>query len=251
MRIGMILRISTSFPTDIRVEKEARALCGAGFEVDVLCQRVSAGEASRETLGYGLAIHRSDIQKDGPLRRALDSYRWALTGRLFVGSWVGPIRQFIDEFRPDVLHCHDLGMLPTVLAVADERGLAVVGDAHEHYPELRAVYEATTRPLRRLRLKLIGNTAKWRRLEGEAFGRCRRVIVVGPESARPFIEHHGIHEGRIVVVRNTEDETTFRVGEPDPAIVERHAGAWAATYVGHVSPLRGIGSTAGPARSSD
>ena len=236
----MILRTSTSFPTDIRVEKEARALCGAGFDVAILCQRVSPDEASRETLDYGLAIHRADIPPRGALARIASSYRWALTGTLFHRGWVGPIRRFIDDFRPDVLHCHDLSVLPTVLAVADERGLPVVGDAHENYPELRAVYEATTRPLRRLRLRLIGNTAKWRRLEGAAFGRCRRVIAVGPESARPFTEHHGIPESRIVLVRNTEDETTFDVHDADPAIVERYAGAWVASYVGHVAPLRGI-----------
>jgi hypothetical protein len=39
-KIGMILDVERPFPPDIRVEKEAKALINAGFEVSLLAKKV-------------------------------------------------------------------------------------------------------------------------------------------------------------------------------------------------------------------
>ncbi|MDD5681616.1 MAG: hypothetical protein PHI59_10315, partial [Candidatus Omnitrophica bacterium] len=62
-RIGMILDIDKQFPPDIRVEKEARALIRAGFDVSILVRRIQPAHPAREKLDYGLDVIRADIQR--------------------------------------------------------------------------------------------------------------------------------------------------------------------------------------------
>jgi len=123
--------------------------------------------------------------------------------------------------------------------VAEPLGLPVVGDMHEmKTTEFRAAHSNLTWRSR-IRHAVVHNANRWERYEAQILQRCARVIVVVPEAAER-LARIGIPRTKIVVVSNTEDETTFQVEQPDPDILARYPGWWLASYVGGIGPHRGI-----------
>ena len=240
MRIGMILDVPTGFPTDIRVAKEARALCEAGFEVALLARKSRPDQPMTETTDFGLQIRRAKVVDPGPVRAALRSVKTLCRPWFHFAEWAGPIRDFIEDFRPDVLHAHDLTIVPTVLDVNEPFGLPVVADLHENMPATRTAYMRSWPFWHRMRFHLSREYPRWRWMERKALARCARVIVVVPEASVRLTEDYGLPADRIVVVSNTEDETTFNLDPPDEAILARYRDCWAALYIGGIGAHRGI-----------
>lgn len=240
MRIGMILDRSGGFPPDLRVEKESRALCAAGFDVALLCARATPDQQRDEVCHYGLKLRRVDVPRLSRLSRLAQGLRWAFTGSPVRAEWRKPIEDFLGQFRPDVLHCHDLPIVPAALAVTERSHLPVIADLHENWVSLRADRVATSPPLRKLRLKMIREVRKWERVECDTLRRCQRILIVSPESSDRLTRVYGIPQDRIVLVSNTEDEARFCGGGLDPDILERYRGFWTVSYIGDLAPNRGI-----------
>jgi glycosyltransferase involved in cell wall biosynthesis len=231
MRIGMLL--AQPFPPDIRVEKEAKALNAAGFEVGLLCLRPDPSAPSEEITPYGLQIYRVAVPRPSLWTRQIKGIT------LMEKGWLEPLRRFIDGFQPHVLHVHDFPLLKTGLTVAEPMGLPVVADLHENMPAAVKVFRLDLDPVRRAKDILFRNSYLWHRYEKQLLPRCARVIVVVPEAAERFHDY-GLGKDRITVVSNTEDETTFGLDHPLPEILEHYQGQWIATYVGGVASHRGL-----------
>jgi glycosyltransferase involved in cell wall biosynthesis len=230
VRIGMVL--DKPYPPDIRVEKEARALLGAGFEVGLLA--MSAGDnPQRETTSYGLYLFRTAVPRDSMWARQLKGFS------LLKKGWLEPLNRFVSEFRPDILHVHDFPMVKTVLRVAEPRGLPVVADLHENMPAALRAWRAGLDPVRRAKDALVRNYYLWRAFERQLLARCARVIVVVPEAAE-WPLRYGLDPARIVVVSNTEDESTFDIGSIAQDVIDKYKPYWVASYVGGVGPHRGL-----------
>jgi glycosyltransferase involved in cell wall biosynthesis len=235
----MLLHSRQGFPPDIRVEKEARALCQAGFQVGLLCARGSPDQPDRARMPSGLEVFRCDPSPSLGERVARMA-RWLLTDWAVQPKWVGPVRTFLETFRPDVLHAHDIRITPTALHVANGEGLSVVADLHENFPSATRSHASGLPLWLRWRYRLTSGSRKWRRVERRALRRVDRVIAVAPEEASRLCQSYGLPIERVVVVSNTEDETTFPVEPPDSDVVARYSGAWTAAYVGGVNPHRGL-----------
>ena len=85
----------------------------------------------------------------------------------------------------------------------------------------------------------------WMRFkEASVLRQCIRTLVVVPEAAKR-IYSYGIPSNKIVVVSNTEDETTFNFNtdSTDPSIINAYKGHWVASYIGGIGPHRGIETT--------
>lgn len=61
-----------------------------------------------------------------------------------------------------------------------------------------------------------------------------------PEASRRLVEDYGIPPEAIAVVSNTEDETTFDLGQGHADILARYRDVWVASYIGGIGPHRGI-----------
>ena len=239
MRIGMVLDSRGGYPPDIRVEKETQALCQAGFDVALLCAAAKAGQPREERLACGLKIYRK--RPSASLgARAVRAARRILTGWAVEPAWLKPVSEFIDEYRPHVLHCHDLRIVPTVLAVAVPLGIPVVADLHENWPAAVVVYTRTYPWWKQAWFRLTQSYRTWRRIERRSLRHCERVIVVVPEAARRLTDDYGLPADRIIVVSNTEDDTTFEPTMGDPTVAARCEGLWVASYIGGVGPHRGV-----------
>ncbi len=227
MRIGMIL--AKPFPPDIRVEKEARALISAGFEVAVLAENTAKDITPCETTAYGLTVQRASVPAASMWERNIKG----LT--LVEKRWLGPIREFVASFQPDILHVHDFPFVKMALSIAEPHRLPVVADLHENYPAALRVWRTGLDPLRRFKDGLLRSYPLWRWYEKRLLPRCAHVLVVVPEAAERLYGY-GLAETMVTVVSNTEDETTLSPSQPDGSIMDHYRDRWMACYSGRGQP---------------
>jgi glycosyltransferase involved in cell wall biosynthesis len=264
MRIGMIL--DKPFPPDVRVEKEAPALLRAGFEVGLLSGKSQSAPQAHHVCEDGLHLFRTDVPsfslfgfsrkpKPKPIAKGLlrwkgyrvrswshvlgwEGYHFWRTG--VSGDWARAIARFIGDFGPDILHVHDLVLVPTALRVGQTLGLPVVADLHENWPAALAAYRQSPRFEGKQQLfDTWWDYATWQEREQAALSRCAAVICVVPEAAERLYDY-GLARDKVVIVSNTEDETAFGKDPPDPEILRRYDGRWVALYIGTVGRARGL-----------
>src|SRR5687768_6227122 len=113
-RIVMLVR--NGYTHDTRVEKEARTLTDAGFEVIVVAD-AAPGLAGRET-------------RDGSTVLRVPRTAPAISGiRYLLHEW--RLARRLTELRPTYLHAHDSNALLAVAIAAGRLGVPFVLDAHE------------------------------------------------------------------------------------------------------------------------
>ena len=232
----MIYGEETPFPPDIRLEKEIKALCDAGHRVTVLTKCLSGSSQKKESFIDGCAsITRMVVENDGLVFRQL----WHFS--LIKKNWSKAIADFIAQDSPEVLHVHDFDFVPTAVKVAERYHLPVIADLHENLPAAHRAYRSGKSLSYKLINAILFNYRYWRWHEARHLKKCHKIIVVVQEAAER-LHKYGISDRKIVVVSNTEDETTFPVSSTitDKRIAEKYAGSWIALYVGGIGPHRGI-----------
>lgn len=223
----MLLR--NSFTRDARVAREASSLEAAGHRVTVLAVG-APGLPAEEERGYRILRAVSPRPLAGPTIRSEAGGGGGRTGiRPPAAVWVRD-RMLARRFRraalrieADVYHAHDLNTLEPAVAAARARGVRVVYDAHELYPELTGL--------------LRGERVRWARLERRLIGTADAVIAPSESRADEMVARYGI--ARPVVVMNCP-----RSAVPDPAVSPltrlRRPGEGLVVYAGGFSPNRGL-----------
>jgi glycosyltransferase involved in cell wall biosynthesis len=180
MPFRILMVLDKPFRTDLRVEREIRALVGAGHRVTLLCERMD-GEAERSDWN-GAAVWRTSPPRS---RRS----RWAqyLTGTLTGRSWgwEGAIEAGAVEQSSDVIHAHDLPVATSALRVARRRGAAFVFDRHENWAGLLAGLRDDFPPglRRRVLWSSINSPVIWRHWEKRVVRDADLVITVSREAS--------------------------------------------------------------------
>jgi glycosyltransferase involved in cell wall biosynthesis len=228
MKIGMVL-YGLDFPPDIRVEKEAGALRGAGHEVFLLC--ASRKGLAQHSVEGGIRVTRIPAAAGGALARPLNSLTALLTFRS--PYWAREIRRWARDHDIEALHVHDLPGAPTVLDVGELLHLPVVVDLHENYP---AAVKEWRRP--GLARKLFMTDERYPMLERAVARKADRVVLVVPEAETRFLAA-GIPEEKIAVVSNTEP---LSFGDEVMSLPrqERYGNDIVLLYAGGFGPHRGL-----------
>jgi glycosyltransferase involved in cell wall biosynthesis len=180
MPFRILMVLDKPFRTDLRVEREIRALVGAGHRVTLLCERMD-GEAERADWN-GAAVWRISSSRS---RRS----RWAryltatLTGRS--RGWEGAIEAGAVEQSSDVIHAHDLPVATSALRVARRRGAVFVFDRHENWAGLLAGLRDDFPPglRRRVLWSSINSPVIWRHWEKRVVRDADLVITVSREAS--------------------------------------------------------------------
>lgn len=230
MNICMVLE--GTYPSDIRVRKEAATLCEAGHDVTLVCWAEEGAPAS-ETV-HGMRVLRR------PLRDAHAGPRGTLLGLAYMADhihrpWAETLGRVCDRRDIDVLHVHDLPLVKTGLAVARPRGLRVVADLHENWPEAVRQYRRTDDWRRFLRepTYLASTVALplWRlkRLERTCARRADRVITVVDEARDHYIADCDLAPEKVSVLSNVVSLDQFDTASVEPADVP---GEFVVMYVG-------------------
>lgn len=121
VRVQMLL--DNPCAPDWRVLREAAALRDAGAEVSILCWDREGAHPAREVRD-GIVIERLLT----PSRRQLGIRQFKFLGAFYQMAW-----RHLAGRHIDVVHAHDLLMLPLGARVARRAGARLVYDAHEIY----------------------------------------------------------------------------------------------------------------------
>jgi glycosyltransferase involved in cell wall biosynthesis len=222
----MILQ-ATIPPPDIRVEKEAKTLIGAGHEVHLLLER-GEGELVDETV-EGIRFMRA--VRMGPLREIWHRYTFNFTYRDQL--WRKMIERFVAGRGIEVLHVHDLPLVREAVAVGRSMGVPVVADLHENYPAGLQVWYRN-----RLKKMTIYSHGRWARYERSILHEVDAIIAVIEESRERIVDL-GIPREKIFVVPNTASREREKI-PVDPDITARYGGRFVVSYIGGFASHRGL-----------
>ena len=228
MRIGMVL--DREFPPDDRVEKEARHLIAAGFEVHLLC--FTFGNLPKFEEYMGIKVHRAFMPRW--LFKKLSAL--ILTLPFYRRFWEKKIEAFLQQNRIDILHIHDLPLVGTGLQIKQKFGLPLVADMHENYP----VFISEIKFANTLDGKLLISKKKWFAKEKEWLNRVDRIVVVDA-GMQERIEQQLARQIPFVVVPNTPEIKTVLESQQDvPELKVKYADPFVIFYFGGLDSRRGL-----------
>lgn len=182
------------YPWDVRVEKIARALTGAGFDTHIV-----ARNRQRDPLAEPLPEAVVDRLPPWPwLGQRLDA---ALQTGVFLNPrWMQHLTRTIRKTSPAVVIVRDLPLAPAAIWASRRFGIPVVLDMAENYPALiRDNWDVH----RHRPWDFVARNPRLARLvESYALRQVDHVIVVVDESA-DRVASLGVPRERITVVSNT------------------------------------------------
>ena len=215
-RILMLLE-NRPYPQDLRVRREANALCAAGYHVTVICP-VDEGQPFRETVD-GVSVYRYPAPPDanGPL-----AHVWEYGCSMFF-SFLLSVRVFFAEGF-DIVHAHNPPDTFVFIAVFYKLfGKRFVYDHHDLSPEM---YQA--------RFAGGGNLLVYRALVWLEKLSCYFAdhVIVTNESYKTIArERCSVPDSRITIVRNGIELNLLRADiKPDHGL--REMGKAIIGYVG-------------------
>ena len=255
MHVCMLL--GGTYPPDIRVEKEARALLAAEHEVTLFCH------GGKEDLRYeavdGVGVIR--LRRADPVQRVV-GLASGLTN-LAVGVYPQWIRTLDRALRggADAIHVHDLPLVRTALVASASRNVPVIADLHENYPEAlrqwrRRQNDGSLGERLRWGLERTGmSVSRLKRLERSCVAHADHVLTVCEEGKHHYVRDCGANPTEVSVIRNTVDLDRFdpylpgrdaRSGSEDggdarpPGLSAFDESDFLATYVGRLGAHRGL-----------
>jgi glycosyltransferase involved in cell wall biosynthesis len=211
--------------TDPRVEREARALAGAGFRVRIIYPDAYSPRFDDAPIDWGPGI----------------AFRPAPAGAgAFVVAcpwpWGGPLRRLTGQERPFAFHAHDLDTALAALSAARKTGARCVVDFHEWYSE--NVYWSLLRG--RWRPHPWWRRLLFRHLERVVMRQADRIVTVCDEIARQLSEVVCRPRHPVTVVRNIPrfDAQPTREYPPLKEALGIPAERFVLLYQGGVGPTR-------------
>lgn len=236
MRIGMIL--ANVFPPDIRVEKEARTLLKAGHDVYLLCLK-APGLAANDVYD-GIKLYRRDfyfcqklsvMRKFGKLMDRITFKNYKLMNQMI---------KFVDENSIDALHIHDLPMVWDAIIIGEKKGIKVIADLHENYPEAVQFQFINTNSKAKFIMKYLDNLDRWKKYEKKCLNQVNHAIVVVDEAKQHIVNDYGIPEDKITVISNTEDVNFFEDIKLNQDLINFYKDHFVITYIGGFGQHRGL-----------
>lgn len=238
MNIGIVLNYGRDWPPGIRAEKQTVALANAGHNIFVFSPKFKDTAKTREYLtDVKATVVRVPLPSNA--KRYVKNIITAVT--LYDNRFYKPIIDFIKLYKIDVLHVHDMWLIPVSLKAASNFKIPVVADLHENMPAAMRAERSEQGFVRRLIGGVIWNYHLMRWHEARMLRRCAHIFIVAPEAGKRLLEY-GIKEDKFSVVSNTEDETTFNNDEKaaDPIIVNKYVNKFMCSYIGTTGAHRGL-----------
>ena len=242
--MNILMLLENPFPPDIRVQKEAAALTKARHKVFLLCPTKEGQKEIEEFQNIKIIRFNGHHPTNFFQRKFIMGFQ-ALTLRNLL--WSTAIIKLIIKNKIDVLHVHDLLLLPTALAVKKEIDIPVIADLHENYPELLRIKYGSNKMKWKDRL-LVG-ADRWVKLEPELLHKVDHIIVV-VEEAKERLEKLGISSGKITIISNSEALEYWDSYAIDRSIVKQFNDSFVISYIGGFGVHRGIDTAIHAMRSS-
>jgi len=218
-----MLLMGGTYPPDIRVEKEAKALTSAGHEVFLLTSDKD-GRPAEEQVG-SIVVSRYPARA-GFVASKLSALRTLTTWRSPL--WESAITQYVRDHGIEALHVHDLPAVASALAVGRRIGIPVVYDMHENYPAAVGYWNRTTAA------RIFQTPARYRAYERYAVNSVDRVVAVVDESQERVVGTLGVNPDNVFIFGNVDDVDEALDWAPEPG------APFTVAYAGGFGPHRGI-----------
>lgn len=228
MRICMVLK--NVFPSDIRVEKEARSLIADGHTVFLLCVW---NDEDRLIEDYkSIKISRLKVKPVGVIRKNTQVNFYYPYHQF----WLKKIRQFVEEHNIDAIHVHDLPLVLTTVKAVKKCKIPVIFDMHENWPEMIGTKESRGMMSKTiLWTRVIG----WKLVERMSCKKCDKIIVVIEENQNR-LERWGLPRNKIRVVMNASNMSELLVSKTKPNVANQFKKGFKISYIGGFGPHRGL-----------
>jgi len=228
----ILMLLEHSFPPDIRVEKEAKSLLEAGFELSLVCAKA---EENQIVSWNGMKIYRVSLKKDifSKLRRLIFTVQF---------DFFHYLKDFLNINTYDVIHVHDLKLVPTALKIKEiYPNIKVVADFHENYPAGVREWMKLDQGIKGKVNRTFNNYKRWSNIESDAVKRVDHIIAVVDEmKSRMLKQHPSLNKNKITVVSNLEDKDFVQEGKIDDDIVKKYDKFFTVLYIGGFGVHRGI-----------
>lgn len=227
MKVGMIL--DETFPPDPRVENEALTLKDQGYDIHILCYGYDI--AKDEEFEYkGIRVYRKAcpkwVYKFSALAYTVPVYHWITKG------W---IEKFVEDYRIDVIHVHDIQIYRGA-KWANKKHKPLVLDLHENRPEIMKFYKHVQSLLGRVLIY----PSVWKKHEYRAIKSADQIVVVTEEAKAYYVDEVGVNPAKIISLPNTVRKGFYEQQTINVADVERFKDDFVVLYVGETGLRRGL-----------
>jgi len=208
--------LTNAFSSDPRVNKEARSLVEAGYQVTVIAWDKSRAHTRLETRD-GIKIERI---------HAWPTYGHPLKKIVFLPLfWISVIVKLI--FRSfHYLHCHDFDTLPCGFFLGKVRGKKIIYDQHDYYSRMIKSNKNIPKIIKKPAINIVD------RLEKYFVRHIDKIIVVEEVMAS---DYPGLGD-KLVIVSNFPELNFF----PDEITPHDEVRSRRLIYVGIMTGIRGI-----------
>jgi glycosyltransferase involved in cell wall biosynthesis len=225
----ILMLLENTFPPDIRVEKEAKALLDKGFDVSLVCKK---GENSINEWN-GMKIYNVYVK---------NNIFSKLKNQIFVIYFDFLI--FLDKLFQkeyfDIIHVHDLRLVPTALKIKEKYNCKVIVDFHENYPAAVREWNKSARGIKKIVLDIFNNYNKWFKIERRVCKEVDKIIVVVDEMKERIMMQHNVEEDKIVIVSNLESLSFVKEAKIDKKLMEEYKNKFVVLYIGGFGYHRGL-----------
>jgi glycosyltransferase involved in cell wall biosynthesis len=220
--------MDTSFPPDARVENEAITLMEKGYEVVLFHIDYERKPDRDEHIGIQIfRIHAGQLlYKLSALVYTIPVFSWIVKSR---------IDYFIREYKPDLLHIHDMVIADSVFQANRKYNLPVILDLHENRPEIMKLYKHVNQ----WPGNWLINLEKWKDKQREFMEKADHVILVTEEAKNAAGTRDQIPLEKITAVPNVVRLDRFDTGMKSDEIEASAAGRFTLLYIGDTSLRRG------------
>jgi glycosyltransferase involved in cell wall biosynthesis len=226
MKILMVL--TSSFPPDSRVEKEAISLFEDGHEIHIVC--FSNGVQPNYEKTDFCEIHRLDFSSF--FRNKLSAL--ALILPFFFNKWKRSINKLYLKYEFDVIHIHDLPLSKVGYYFKKKYNCKLVCDQHEFYSN----WITKTAHMNSRLGKIISKLSNWEKYERKYLNLANLVITVAKPLEINYKRKYQIKN--IITVPNTPTKRIFNKQNINNEIIEKYKDSFILFYAGGIDILRGI-----------
>jgi glycosyltransferase involved in cell wall biosynthesis len=211
-------------PADPRPRREAEALVGAGFEVDIICLR-NQDESAKETV-RGVTHYRMPLQKKrgGKIRYLWEYTYFGLLAFLKLSwLWLGK--------RYRIVHVHNMPDILVFTALLPRLfGSKVILDLHDPMPEVFIAKYGMAEDHKVIK------TLRW--FEKLSTGFAHQIITPNIAFKKLFVGRSCPDE-KVLLLMNSPDESIFK---PSGKAIEKDPDQFVVMYHGTIVERNGLGT---------
>lgn len=222
--------LTSTFPPDSRVEKEAISLSEDGHEVHILCY--SEKKLSNTERYQHYTVHRRQFSM--LYKNKLSAL--ALIFPFFFLKWRKEIDKLNKTFDFHVIHIHDLPLSKVGYYFKKKYNKKLVCDQHEFYSN----WIKDTAHMNTFFGKIVSRFSNWTKYEKKYLGLADLIITVAKPLELNYINIYNIDKEKIITIPNTPTKKIYNVQNVKTSIVEKYKDYFTIFYAGGIDILRGI-----------